>query len=248
VDDDGGRLWQYPPDYLNTAYPYAYQGTAIQDWHLKHVGKTNEGWLCPSAPIRPLDPQRTNLPGLDGGTVNSAWQMRNGYWWGGWYGGIPPVLADRSVRFGSYSINSWLGGWGGWGPYGWGRSYLGVGGAHQEWAFQTEETIAQPSLTPSFADAVAYGLVMPTEFGWAAKNLVTGDFPSSPYTMSALTIPRHGSRPNHIPTDHPFDQRLPGAINVAFYDGHVELVPLERLWQLHWHRNWQTPAKRPGLR
>ena len=42
-------------------------------------------------------------------------------------------------------------------------------------------------------------------------------------------------------------QRLAGAINVAFFDAHAELVPLDRLWQLQWHRNYVTPAKRPGV-
>jgi len=39
---------------------------------------------------------------------------------------------------------------------------------------------------------------------------------------------------------------LPGGINIAFADNHVELVRLERLWNLTWHRNWAAPAKRPG--
>ena len=39
---------------------------------------------------------------------------------------------------------------------------------------------------------------------------------------------------------------LPGGINIAFADKHVELVRLERLWKLTWHRNWAAPAKRPG--
>ena len=39
---------------------------------------------------------------------------------------------------------------------------------------------------------------------------------------------------------------LSGGINIAFADNHVELVRLERLWNLTWHRNWAAPAKRPG--
>jgi prepilin-type processing-associated H-X9-DG protein len=31
----------------------------------------------------------------------------------------------------------------------------------------------------------------------------------------------------------PVTQKLPGAINVAFYDGHAELMKLDRLWQLY---------------
>jgi prepilin-type processing-associated H-X9-DG protein len=39
---------------------------------------------------------------------------------------------------------------------------------------------------------------------------------------------------------------LPWGINIAFADNHVELVRLERLWNLTWHRNWAAPAKGPG--
>jgi len=60
-------------------------------------------------------------------------------------------------------------------------------------------------------------------------------------------FPRHGRRPNAIPTKWPASASLPGAINVFFFDGHVQPVPLERLWQLYWHKDYQPPAKRPGL-
>ncbi|MEY3276930.1 MAG: hypothetical protein RL153_2198, partial [Verrucomicrobiota bacterium] len=43
----------------------------------------------------------------------------------------------------------------------------------------------------------------------------------------------------------PPGQRLPGAIQLSFADGHVGLVPLEQLWTLNWHREWQEPATRP---
>jgi prepilin-type processing-associated H-X9-DG protein len=39
--------------------------------------------------------------------------------------------------------------------------------------------------------------------------------------------------------------KLPGAINIGFADGHSKLVPLEQLWTLYWHLNWQAPAVRP---
>ncbi|MBU6401018.1 MAG: hypothetical protein KGS61_11915 [Verrucomicrobia bacterium] len=65
--------------------------------------------------------------------------------------------------------------------------------------------------------------------------------------MQTFCIPRHGSRPNPVPTDWPIVQPLPGAVNVSFFDGHGELVKLDRLWQLDWHKDYQPPAKRPGL-
>ena len=42
--------------------------------------------------------------------------------------------------------------------------------------------------------------------------------------------------------------KLAGAIDVAFYDGHVESVKLERLWSLYWQKNYVPPAKRPALK
>ena len=47
--------------------------------------------------------------------------------------------------------------------------------------------------------------------------------------MSCVAIPRHGNRPNPVPTE-PADRPLPGAVNVSFFDGHSELVKLDRLW------------------
>jgi prepilin-type processing-associated H-X9-DG protein len=41
--------------------------------------------------------------------------------------------------------------------------------------------------------------------------------------------------------------KLPGAINMSFYDGHVEQVKLDRLWSLDWHKDYVAPLKRPGL-
>ncbi len=66
--------------------------------------------------------------------------------------------------------------------------------------------------------------------------------------MNQLTIPRHGSGVGHASTNYPSSVPLPGAINVSFYDGHVEQVRLERLWSLYWHKDYVPPVKRPGLK
>jgi prepilin-type processing-associated H-X9-DG protein len=49
--------------------------------------------------------------------------------------------------------------------------------------------------------------------------------------MGAFLIARHGNSPRPPPGPWPANQRMPGGINVAFFDGHVQLVPLENLWQ-----------------
>ena len=84
------------------------------------------------------------------------------------------------------------------------------------------------------------------EFGYAG-TVISSIIGLTSGGMGAFAIPRHGSRPNPVPNDYPVTARLPGAINMSFWDGHVEQVQLERLWRLAWHRNYQPPLKRPGL-
>jgi prepilin-type processing-associated H-X9-DG protein len=88
----------------------------------------------------------------------------------------------------------------------------------------------------------------PVTNGLPATNSLTGDRGLvEPRMMALVTIPRHGARPSHIPKVQPPQAPLSGAINVSFFDGHQETVRLERLWQLYWTKDWQPPAKRPGL-
>ena len=51
--------------------------------------------------------------------------------------------------------------------------------------------------------------------------------------------------PAGLPRNLPSGQRLPGAIQLSFADCHAGLVPLEQLWTLTRHREWQEPASRP---
>jgi prepilin-type processing-associated H-X9-DG protein len=111
-------------------------GPAAIAWFVKHIGLTNEGWLCPSSPL--------NLkfgPGGLGGLVNYAWYD--------------------------------------------------------------------------------------TEWSSAAK----------PSTLAEVGISEHELLPSLL---------LPGAINVAFYDGHVELIPMRKVWELTWHYDYEPPPKLPG--
>ncbi len=137
--------------------------------------------------------------------------------------------------FGSYAGNLWL--------FVAGKPDLSP--EHFPKHFKSQSEIVKPAFTPVLGDAVA---------PWAAPY--ASDLPPTdlvlPYengylAMASLTIPRHGSRPGPAPTYWPRNKPLPGAVNVAFFDGHGELVRLDRLWQLYWHRDYQPPAKRPGL-
>jgi prepilin-type processing-associated H-X9-DG protein len=178
------------------------------------------------------------------GTVNSAWQVNEFYgWW--WWGGDGQYRYQTN-RAGSYAGNSWIAQWGWW----WGGSPYGdvPGSEGYQWIWTKESQIQHPSKTPVFADGVDFWWCWPTEEDLPAVNLQNGDvIDSYLWGMNTLTIPRHGSHASYVTTNQPPKAKLPGAINISFYDGHVAMVPLEQLWQQEWHQAWKTPAKRPGL-
>lgn len=232
--DDDGRLW----------------GPGLGNWFANHFGQTNEAWICPSAP----SPWKGRWSGFMGsitdvtsafeGTVSSAW------------GFFTPndnfsFVESSPARWvvGSYAYNGWLGYGGRWkfkrSQVFWDAD-LGPSGPFnpQAFAFVNEGSIRQPGVTPTFCDGVS-NAILPQATNRPATDLVWGRGGDS---IGSITIPRHGSRPKQVPTRWPVDRMLPGAINVSFYDGHSEQVQLERLWQLSWHKDYQPPAKRPGLK
>ncbi len=243
VDDDSGQFGWGGPWGPAGPYPgpYGYGDSAVANWYMKYWGQANQGWICPDAPQGPVTPGSFILPGPGPcyvGTINSAWQTAG--WW--WWQGEPPL--NSTNRVGSYAANNWLAEWGWWGTYGEGSPW-----GEPEWLWTKEEQIAHTSQTPVFADGISFWWVWPRETDLPASNLQTGQAGGgfSPWGMNMVTIPRHGSRPSSVPTNQQPKAKLPGGINVSFYDGHVAQVRLENLWQLEWHRGWQAPAKRPGL-
>ena len=220
VDGGGGRL-------------------EVADWFLKETWREPPErarlrqtiWICPDAPV-PSD--LGSNPYI--GTVNSAWLAFSAM------GDVSPA----GPGFGSYGINAWLL------EYAFAREPFHAGVTRVEpwasWGFTREGQIAKPALTPFAADSV-YGFVMPVETNRPANDLLKGYISTGGDNefMAMMCIPRHGNRPGSIPRDWPSDRPLPGAINVSFFDGHVELVRLDDLWSFYWHINWKQPDKRPGL-
>jgi prepilin-type processing-associated H-X9-DG protein len=241
VDSDSGRFALN--DILGASVIIGSPTVSAQaEWFDKYWGKTNLGSICPSAPERRTKDQ--NSLGFSAGSVGSAWVSAQA-------GFIVGEENDR--RVGSYAANAWMTWWQG-----------------ERRAFRTEGEVQDASRTPVFGDGTSSSLFGLGLAGWAtptatdlpAKNLKTGDSMSGAIApgpgaggltfvssgMSIFTIPRHGSRPSTILTNHPASEKLPGAINVAFYDGHSETVKLDALWQIYWHKDYVPPAKRPGLK
>lgn len=243
VQDDEGKLWD--SRWSNGSdVNLEYNDTGQGRWWKESWGRTNRGSVCPSAPERvgkdrPAIPfsARLHYPGA----VNTAWALERSdgpwTWWAfneGTFG----------RRVGSYKPNSWMMSPNAWWTY--------DSDPPQE-IFRSQTEVEDSARTPLFADGIFWigmggniGREGPRATDAPARNLVTGTITMLPVGMCAFTIPRHGSTPSRVTTAHPPQAKLPGAINVAFHDGHVEQVKLEQLWQLSWHRNYVPPNKRPG--
>jgi prepilin-type N-terminal cleavage/methylation domain-containing protein/prepilin-type processing-associated H-X9-DG protein len=225
IDDDLGRLG----------------GPASGEWYAEQFGQPNAGWICPNAPVRPWSGKLSQSDGLYlqtpwGGTANSAWGFSVPHI-------IIPFVESSSPRWvgGSYSYNRWLGNGGEWkNAFCWSGEFP----TYPE-DFCGEADIRLPALTPVFSDGV-WAWAAPHATDFPATDLVTG-FSLKGGGICSITIPQHGSRPNSIARNQRSRDLLPGAINVGFYDGHAEQVKVERLWQLYWHKDYEPPAKRPGL-
>jgi prepilin-type N-terminal cleavage/methylation domain-containing protein/prepilin-type processing-associated H-X9-DG protein len=198
------------------------------------IGKPEKGSTCPSAPPPTPPPFHIQFRGSDwgtNGTFRSAWVAYPRNWIDD--PGFPSQTKRTDREAGSYGWN-------------WSCALFGFQEAvetEDSQFFVTEGDIAQPALTPLLGDCTWW------VGGGEASDLPPTDLVSGhdDNGMSRFCIPRHGSRPNPVPTYWPQDKPLPGAVNVSFFDGHGESVKLDRLWQLYWHKDYQPPAKRPGL-
>jgi prepilin-type N-terminal cleavage/methylation domain-containing protein/prepilin-type processing-associated H-X9-DG protein len=213
-------------------------GVGLQIWFANTIGLQREGWLCPNAPVKP---HRTNLNGTfyGHGWVDSAWKasdVPSPF-------PLPPMNSSlrSEPRTGSYGINSHLV-----------DSPPDYGFRGLDLEFGSGSRVQHPSLTPLFFDCITWSAYCsPNAFGGTGLPPTwlygTVPDPNSHSGLGAVAIARHGSRPSLIPKEWPQHQRLPGAINVGFFDGHVEHVQLERLWGLYWDHGEEPPGKRPGF-
>jgi prepilin-type N-terminal cleavage/methylation domain-containing protein/prepilin-type processing-associated H-X9-DG protein len=199
------------------------------DWWFNEVGVLQKPWICPDAPLASEARARLSADSR-WGTVRSAWTTTNIMF---------PLLKPVGLRAGSFALNYYL----------LDRSANWEGRAYAFYAgdFLRENQIRYYSLTPVLADGT-YPWAVPTEADTPAADLFTGGAePGNVDGMRVVAIPRHGRRPTPVPSNWPSNMPLPGAVNVAFYDGHGELVKLDNLWQLYWNKDWKPPLRRPGL-
>jgi prepilin-type N-terminal cleavage/methylation domain-containing protein/prepilin-type processing-associated H-X9-DG protein len=213
----------YVQDY-NQPFPYPSLSNVWINVLLQNSGNANDLRLCPRTQ-NPAGGQR-KYPGA--GTIDQTWL---------WSSAGPNA-------YGSYAMNGWFyaGGW-----------TLGINGTYnaaaEARAFKKEGSVQQPTLSPVFCDSIwVDAWPQETDRPWPDLTQAVNNYQSTGISvggMARMMIARH-KRPNSVPTAQNTTLPLPGAINVGFFDGHVEMVPLQNLWSLYWALNWQPPSPRPN--
>jgi prepilin-type N-terminal cleavage/methylation domain-containing protein/prepilin-type processing-associated H-X9-DG protein len=140
----------------------------------------------------------------------------------------------------SYAFNGW---------FYTGDSQLDIASTYAEQHFASARAVQFTSRTPIFADAM-WAATWPMSTDLPSTNLYAGDTSMSDQMsvmMMRVTLARHGSRPSSAaPRNFDITKTLPGSINLAFFDGHVENSPLENLWNYYWCYGYQVPNPRPN--
>ena len=214
---------------------------SVLEWLCYESGQPSKGWICPDAPLLKV------LPGSTYGSVNSPYEETIGANYPGWWGSEDLKLPNRpNFRASSYAMNEWL---------------LSSPPAFQseqldnQHIFGGESDVTSPALTPVLGDSGVGLSALPRSSDVGPFNLSQplqrgqggGVISQDTFGMGTFVIARHGNSPRPPPGPWPASRKMPGAINVAFFDGHAQLTRLEDLWQLYWHKDYAPPAKRPGL-
>jgi len=213
----GLALFSYVNDH-GKLLPYSRPG----DPHLwmsllmENQARVHKVRYCPSAP-EPRKRIVRNSANPDYGTADETWIWRTN------------SASSNAGYQGSYAFNGWL--------------YSSADGLPTQFAFRGEAGVTSPVQTPGFGDSMWVD-AWPEAKHAPARNLYEGDGVSG--GLGRFCIARHGiTSARSAPRKVAAGERLPGAVNLVYMDGHAETVKLDQLWNQFWHRDYVPPATRP---
>jgi prepilin-type N-terminal cleavage/methylation domain-containing protein/prepilin-type processing-associated H-X9-DG protein len=160
--------------------------------------------------------------------TGADWQGTADRTWGR-YAAQP--VGPPKIFNGSYAFNGWC--------------YVGttIGGI-EAYRFKTEAAVQKPNQTPMFLDSIWVD-IWPIATDAPSRDLYAGSY-NAGTMMGRATIARHGGRSAATaPRQVQPGAKLVGAVNMGFADGHSEMVKLDNLWNVYWHRDYQPPIVRP---
>jgi prepilin-type N-terminal cleavage/methylation domain-containing protein/prepilin-type processing-associated H-X9-DG protein len=107
--------------------------------------------------------------------------------------------------------------------------------------YEKESAIKKSSLTPFFCDATFADFTAHPFDAASPWDVYDGGNNGPRYAIA-----RHGMNPSAAPRNIPRGGgKLPGRSDVAFADGHAELMKLDDLWGLYWSKTWPDGNQRP---
>jgi prepilin-type N-terminal cleavage/methylation domain-containing protein len=171
--------------------------------------KVNDNRYCPVAASRKPPP-----PDPVAGTAGHPWLWS-----------VTGSGANAVEVAGSYSINGWL--------YYYDTKPDGVSTwvRDQPKFFQKDTAVTQPALTPFFMDAI-WPDTWPAATDVPAADLYLGNVNSA---LGRVCIARHPLQKRARAVNA---QRLPGAIQMSYVDGHSGKLPLQQLKTVYWHKGY----------
>ena len=212
----------YNDDFHGAMVPgYNYGNKGIwMDLLRPYQGLNANIWLCPAASDTQKNSESQTLVNNFGGnycgTAASAWCWT--------------LTTTGKPDYGSYCINSAF-------------ELNNKNGVIQPTQFAKDSAVVHPTKTPVFCGATWLNSGFYT-VGAPSQNLFSGMDKLN--TFGRITIARHGgksalSAPRNVPIGH----EMPGAIDLVFFDGHVEAVKLMSLATLAWSVGYTVPPKWP---
>jgi prepilin-type N-terminal cleavage/methylation domain-containing protein/prepilin-type processing-associated H-X9-DG protein len=158
------------------------------------------------------------------GTMSPANQQGNAH--APWYWNTD---ANALIDVGSYAINGWL--------YSQSAFFPPSDPNYYPMYFMKESLITMPDQTPVFMDAL-WPDTWPQASDLPPTDLYNG---TSTSPLGRICLARHPLMANATVSAN---QKLPGAINMSYADGHANKVPLQQIKYQVWHVGY-TPIANP---